>query len=414
VPRLRGWGLLTALLVPLLLVAAAPARAGAGPVELGWNSGGSTPFYIARAQRAPGMNTVSPGWWMLQANGTIRDTGDHRYSDWAHARGLRVWPMFTNDIDQVVSHRVFTDAALRSTVIARVAALARAEHADGVNVDWEDVRTSDRDGFTAFLSEAAAVWREAGLVVSVDVTARTDTWQLGDWSESFDRAAVGRIADYVVLMAYDEHNRLRPLGSTASLPWVTESLAYLLRDVPASKVILGVPFYTQDWSSDPKHKMEVLTLADTAARLAAYHAVVTWNPSVGQSIATYMRNGFVHHVWVEDARSLRLKAALVPQYGLAGVAAWRIGFETPDAWRALGPDASQPAAPAATPAPTPVETAAPTPVPAPTVVAAPPVRAAAAHSSRAGLTIGALVLLAIAGASAGGAVGYRRRVRARG
>jgi len=406
----RGRGLLVALCLLPIVAAAAPVRASSRPVVLGWNFSGSTQTYIARSGRVPGLNTVSPGWWLLRADGTIRDAGDHRYSDWAHERGLRVWPMFTNNIDQAASHRVFTDAALRRSVIARVAALARAERADGVNVDWENVRTADRDGFSAFLKQASAAWHEAGLLVSVDVTARTDTWQLGDWSESFDRRAVSEAADYVVLMAYDEHNRLRPLGSTASLPWVRQSLSYLLRDVSASKVILGVPFYTQDWSADPKRRMEVLTIAQTPARLRTYRAVVRWDPTVGQSVATYKRNGFVHTIWVEDRRSLQLKAALVREHGLAGVAAWRIGFETPGDWRAIAgapPAAAAPHSPPPTPAPTaaPARTAAPS-----AAVAAPPVRSTAAKtSSRTGLTTGAIVMLAVAGAALGGWAGFRRR-----
>jgi spore germination protein len=406
----RVRGLLAALCLPLLAAVAVPARAASKPVVLGWNFSGSTQSYMARSARAPGLNTVSPGWWLLRADGTIRDAGDHRYSDWAHERGMRVWPMFTNNIDQAASHRVFTDDALRSSLIARVAALAKVERADGINVDWENVRTADRDGFSAFLREASAVWHQAGLVVSVDVTSRTDTWQLGDWSESFDRRVVGEAADYVVLMAYDEHNRLRPLGSTASLPWVRDSLRYLLRDVASSKAILGVPFYTQDWSADPKHRMEVLTIAQTPARLRAYHATVKWDPVAGQSIATYTRKGFVHRIWVEDTRSLRLKASLVREFGLAGVAAWRIGFETPASWLALG----RLPAPAVARPPTARPTLAPTPSPVPaalpTAVAAPPLGPPATKaSSHGGLITGAVALLVVAGAALGGSLGYRRR-----
>jgi len=321
--------------------------------------------------------------------------------------------MFTNNIDQATSHRVLTDAALRGAVIARIAALAKGEGADGVNVDWEDVRTADRDAFTTFLDQAGAVWRAAGLVVSVDVTSRTDTWQLGDWSESFDRRGVGEAADFVVLMAYDEHNRLRPVGSTASLPWVRDSLRYLLRDVPASKVVLGVPFYTQDWSADPHRRMEALTLARTPARLRAYRAAVRWDDTVGQSVATYTRAGFVHHVWVEDARSLALKASLVREYGLAGIAAWRIGFETPAAWRALAAPPPVRSSTARAAAPRIASTRAPSRAPAPVPLSAPrPLSATTMHSgSRSRVTPGVVAVVVTAGAALAAAE-VRRRKRA--
>jgi spore germination protein YaaH len=347
---------------------------------------------------------------MLRPDGSVSDRSDPAYAHWAHSRGLRVWPLFTNDLDRKTSHEVFTDSALRSALIARVAALALHDGADGVNVDWEDLPTADKDGFSAFVREAAAVWRAAGLVVSVDVSARTDAWQLGDWSESFDRSALGSAADFVVLMAYDEHNRLRPVGSTASLPWVRESVEFLLRDVPASKVVLGVPFYTQDWSSDPKRRMQTVTLAETPAHLRLHHASVRWDQRAGQSVATYVSGGYTHRMWIEDARSLGLKAALVGRYGLAGIAAWRIGFETPGAWLALAkaPPTLTVAATSATLAPTPARAPAQTPAP----VAAPvPAPRRANASSRLPLTAsaaGALGGVAIAAVAA--ALARRRRV----
>ena len=394
----RGRGLLAALFLPLLVAAAVPARAASEDVVLGWNAYGSTDDYVAQAARAPGLNTVSPAWWLLRRDGSIRDAGDRRYSSWAHVHGMRVWPLFGNGTDQKTSHRVLTDRVLRATVIGRITALAAGEDADGVNLDWENVATADRDAFSAFVREAAAAWRAAGLVVSVDVTARTDTWQLGDWTESLDRRALASAADFLVLMAYDQHNRLRPVGPTAALPWVRDSIEYLLRDAPASKVILGVPFYTQDWSADPHRRMETVTFARIAGRLRAYRATVRWDSAAGQSIATYTRAGFGHRVWIEDARSLAPKAALVRDYGLAGIAAWRIGFETPTAWRALALPvvrAPKPApvrsAPVATPRAEPVAS------PAPATTTSPATRA----SSRAPLATGGVVMaLVVAGLAA--------------
>src|SRR5581483_1882527 len=198
--------------------------------------------------------------------------------------------------------------------------------------------------------------------------ARTDHWQLGNWSESFDQRALGAAADYVMLMAYDEHNRLRPVGPTASLPWVDDSIKYLLRTTPPNKVILGVPFYSNDWDTKTK-KGSVVTYSDALAHARAHHATITWDGDAGSNVARYPG----HVMWFEDARSLAAKAALVRTYGLAGVAAWRIGFETSDAWRAI---TSTPLAAHAPP--TPLETSASTPrvaTPAPT---ARPTRVAAA------------------------------------
>jgi spore germination protein YaaH len=349
--------LFAAALAAVLLALVAPRSAAATPrIVLGWNYGGTASAYVAADAAAPGLNTVSPAWWMLRPDGTVADTASSAFVAWAHAHGERVWPMFTNDLDQTASRNAMRDATLRARVIASVRDLAKRYGVDGVNIDWENLATADRDAFGGFVRQAATVWRASGLTTTVDVGARTDHWQLGNWSESFDRRALGAAADYVVLMAYDEHNRLRPDGPTASISWVEESVRYLLRTTPASKIILGVPFYTNDWD-DATKKFDVVTYARSLAHVRAHHAVVRWDARAGSELATYTIAGHTHHMWFEDARSLAMKASLVSRYGLQGVAAWRIGFETPDAWRALE------AAPAPAPPPTGSRTIAPTPSP---------------------------------------------------
>lgn len=393
--------MLVALGAVVFSIVAMPSRAATPRIVLGWNYGGQTSTYVAQDARAPGLNTVSPSWWMLRSNGTIADNANAAYTAWAHSTGKQVWPMFTNDLDQASSRRAMTDPALRTRVIAAVRDLALRYRVDGVNIDWENLATSDRDSFSTFVRQAATTWRASGLRVSVDISARTDYWQLGNWSESFDQRALGAAADYVVLMAYDEHNRLRPDGPTASLPWVEDSIRFLLRTTPPNKVVLGVPFYSNDWDDTTK-KGSVVTYAQTMAHVRAHHAVVRWDPKSGSNVATYALAGHTHHMWFEDAKSLSMKAALVPKYRLAGVAAWRIGFETPDAWRALAA-APVVATAAPTPAKTPVRTAAPTAMPSPsarpTLAAAslPPARPASGRSAWP-LWVAAAALLACGGA----------------
>ncbi len=399
------------LVAAALALVAMPSDAAAPRIVLGWNYGGTSANYVASDGAAPGLNTVSPSWWTLRSNGAIADSANGSFVAWAHAHGKRVWPMFTNNLDQASSRRAMTNAALRASVITTVRDLARRYGVDGINVDWEDLATADRNAFSGFVRQASTVWRAAGLTTSVDVSARTDYWQLGDWSESFDQRALGAAADYLVLMAYDEHNRLRPDGPTASLRWVEDSVKYLLRTTPASKVILGVPFYTNDWDDNTK-KFDVVTYTQTLAHIRAHRAVVHWSDSAGSNLATYTLAGHTHHMWFEDARSLSLKSALISKYGLAGVGAWRIGFETADAWRAIEA-APAPATPAATIARTVAPTApkmnAPVKVDAVAIAAKPlpPVRPTSRRSAYP--LAGAFVAFAVAAAAT--VLARRRRGR---
>lgn len=59
---------------------------------------------------------------------------------------------------------------------------------------------------------------------------------------------LGKAADYIVMMGYDEHWAGSSIaGSVASLPWVRDGLLELMKEVPSHKIILGVPYYTREW-----------------------------------------------------------------------------------------------------------------------------------------------------------------------
>jgi hypothetical protein len=341
--------------IALLIAAAAPVHA-KPKLVLAW-TGSST------VRSATGVTVVSPSWWFLNKDGTLDDRAKP-------TPGHTLWPLFGNRIDPDASHAVMSDPARRAALIQAVRDSARRVGAHGINIDWENLHEADRDLFSAFVREAAADWHQFNLTVSVDVTPMTDTWALGNWSTSFDRKALGQATDFVVLMAYDEHNRLRRNGPTASLPWVRSSIESLLRDVPANKVILGMPFYMRDWSEDPARQMETVTIEQAPARLKTYNAQTRWDEATGTTYATYVRDGYEHRIWVEDERSLALKAAFVDTYQLAGAAVWRLGFGTDAAWRVVagtsGPVALTTPVPA-TVAPTPTSVPVVTPTLAPAV-----------------------------------------------
>lgn len=327
-----------------------------GRLLIAWLHDGTSADYRAQVAAMTGVSVVSPTWWRLDRRdpGALTDSADPAFVAWAHGRGLAVWPLLGNRIDPDLSDAVLRDPARRARLVASTVEALKRAGADGVNVDFENLHDATAPLLTAFVAELRAAL--AGPVVSVDVTAMTDSWALGNWSTAYDRPGLAAAADYVVLMAYDQHNRLRPGGPVAGLDWVQDALVFLLRSVPPPKVVLGVPLYARDWVDDPTELGVVgldatLGMAQMAQRLAAVDAHATFDARAGQRLFTYVDpEGRGHRVWLEDADSLAAKARLVADHGLAGAAAWRAGFETPDAWPALdaalaaGPD--PPSAPA--------------------------------------------------------------------
>ena len=61
-----------------------------------------------------------------------------------------------------------------------------------------------------------------------------------------------------------------------------------------------------------------------------------WDGSVGQNYATYeTSDGATYQIWLEDADSIAEKVKLIPKYGLAGVAEWKLGFENSNIWQTI-------------------------------------------------------------------------------
>ena len=56
------------------------------------------------------------------------------------------------------------------------------------------------------------------------------------------------MADYVVIMAYDEHTEgSYEAGSVASISYLQDGIEKTLEKVSADKVIAGIPFFTRLW-----------------------------------------------------------------------------------------------------------------------------------------------------------------------
>lgn len=89
----------------------------------------------------------------------------------------------------------------RNKLVNQLAEIVRQYGLQGLNIDFENVAPKDRQSFTAFITALAQKLHAQGAVLSVDVSPDLDT----DWTDAFDYAALGKQADYMVMMGYDEH-----------------------------------------------------------------------------------------------------------------------------------------------------------------------------------------------------------------
>ena len=285
-----------------------------------------------------GLDVISPSWFVVQPDGEVENNGSVPYVQGAHRRGAQVWALVHNGFKADRTSVFLNDPRAVARTVARLAAYVELLDLDGINLDFENIADRDRDAYTAFVARVAEALHLQGRKVSVDVTVLSNKPY---WSTCYDRKALGELVDYVMVMTYDEHWRTSPrAGSVASLPWVERGVQSLLQLVPANKVLLGVPFYTREWEETPRAggvsvRSKALSMASADQRIAENGAPVVWLPSAGQHYAEYRKGGKRYRIWLENEQSLDLKASLVRRYGLAGVAAWRKGFEKPSVWSVI-------------------------------------------------------------------------------
>ena len=282
-----------------------------------------------------GINVVSPSFYEITASGDLDANigrNGQNYIEWAHANGYKVWPMVSNselgDLDAVSN--LLSTFENRSYLIDNILKNLIDADVDGVNIDFENMYQEDKDNYSRFLIELAPRLREAGLTLSVDVTAPdgSETWSL-----CFDRNIIGKVADYIIFMGYDQNGASSTIaGSVAGADWVELNIKKFLgqEGVSNDKLILAMPFYTRLW----KEKDGTLTSSVVNMRSVVIPSGVEkqWDEDEKQYYIEYEQNGTTYKMWIEDEESLKAKLDLVNEYNLAGAAYWSKDRESNTVW----------------------------------------------------------------------------------
>lgn len=284
----------------------------------------------------PGVHVLSPTWFHLDENGLVKNSAEQKYVTWAHETGRQVWGLFDNGFDPDLTHAMLSDADLRIKVIKQLLTYVDLYQLDGINLDFENMYLKDKEAFVQFVRELTPLLHEKDRIVSVDVTfiSRSE-----NWSMCYDRESLGEIVDYMMVMAYDEHGTFsKSAGSVASLPWVERGIKAILEQVPNEKVILGVPFYTRLWqesideNGQKKLSSEAISMERAEKWLAENKAQVVKDEATGQNYVEVKKGKVIYKMWLEDEYSLQKRIELMKKYRLAGIAAWRRGYEKEKVW----------------------------------------------------------------------------------
>ncbi|KMZ54522.1 glycosyl hydrolase family 18 protein [Dorea sp. D27] len=309
---------------------------------------------LQKIAESKGLTTIAPTWFHVKdTDGNMDSIASTDYVNYAHQANIEVWATIRdfdggiNSYDE--SYALLSYTSKRETLINQLVAEALQSNIDGINVDFEKISEECGEHYIQFIRELSVRCRQNGLVLSVD------NYVPKGFNMQYDRKEQGIVADYVVIMGYDEHYAGSPeAGSVASYDFVKEGITETLKEVPADKVISGIPFFTRLWEETPKTEEELASQKGTEegeyamkVESKAYGmteakevvtqagAEITWDDTAKQNYARWESEGVTYEIWLEDEKSLETKLELMKQNKLAGTAAWALGLEDPNVWQLI-------------------------------------------------------------------------------
>jgi len=317
------------------------------PINLTWEIFSSPPDYDM-----PGVNVVSPTSFVVSASkeysashilgadkkGNIHFNSslNEKYIRWAKEKNYDLWVMYKTDFTTETANRFLNNPDMRLKSVNTLIDKILYYDLEGINFDFENMLSADRGAYTNHVREVSLISHVLGACVSVDVTVFMPTSLT--WSMCYDRDALARYSDYIILMAYDQYYSGSSIpGPVAGIKWTAQITETTLNEVKAERLILGMPFYIRCWETKNGKTVssKALSMAQAVERVDANNATATFDSDHGITKYSWTESGKDYVLWMENAESIKKRAEISNQYGLAGVASWRRGFETQDIWDAI-------------------------------------------------------------------------------
>jgi spore germination protein YaaH len=295
-------------------------------------------------RRHAGIITESnPVFYRLKHDGTAYESSAARDPVYLSAlAGTETIPTFQNTDyyngswrpDLVVSYIVHPNTRGASTddIVSYVVNRGWA----GADIDYENVPSTAKNDFNAFIELLAQKLHANGKKLSVCVYAKTKDVTSWDPPNGQDWTVLSQHADFIKIMAYGPHSQQEP---NSTLAYLTSVLNYAKTKISDhKKIIIGIPWYAQDYTpddGDSDTSMEYTSYGwdQVQSTLAANPGITpTRDASSGELTFTYTDSaGLQHWIWYTDAVTYGKKVQHVIQNHptIGGFAHWAAGLEDP-------------------------------------------------------------------------------------
>jgi hypothetical protein len=233
--------------------------------------------------------------------------------------------------DQRALNKLTASLTAPSTLSTALISALQAKSLDGVNLDFEGSGSADQEGLTRLVTQVSGAIHDANS--RYQVTMDTYASSAGDASGFYNIRALAPAVDGFFVMEYQPN--LQSGGSaqsplTSSMFSDRTTIDQYLAAVPASKVVLGLPYFGIDWPTTDGTLTAQATGGATQpsyGQIASSGHPVYWDPTTSTAWTSYQVGTQWHETFFEDPTSLYDVAQLATANSLAGVGIWALGMD---------------------------------------------------------------------------------------
>jgi len=277
---------------------------------------------------------------------TTRNWATTQVVNYCKANGVKIHlcvTMFSNH--QVV----LSNPAYRINLINNIITQVNLRSADGVNLDFESVSSTQKNNFRLFVIELGTALKNLNLELVVCLPAV-------DWSNIYDSnffATTSSVVDYYFIMAYDYYwsgsttaGPVSPLTSGISIRHVTRTITdYNGVGLPSSKMLVGFNYYGYEWPVSGSARMASTTGTGVARTFSYIKSAISSIPAADKFFDGPYNSPWYrfqvgsqwYQTWYDDSLSLSRKYDSIKARNCAGTGMWALGYggSYTDLWGAL-------------------------------------------------------------------------------
>ena len=273
------------------------------------------------------INLIIPEWLFIDPNAdTLYTNIDQRALQLMQASNIKIMPILSNNFKEVfrgdVVHRILHNPAKKERLMQDILNVLDKQNFAGINVDLEELQETSDEPIIAFQKELYIRLHQKGYLVTQDIVP---------FNNDYNYTELSKYNDFLFLMAYDQFSNNTAPGPISAQKWIEQAVDEAARKIDPKKIILCIAAYGYDWPKGSEAKnityQEALTTAKESEGKIDFD-----NNTYNLHYTYYDDNDLPHDVYCTDAATNFNSMRFATEYGLSGVALWRLGAEDNRVW----------------------------------------------------------------------------------